>query len=248
MLWGEAYRSVPAGSLANDDDELADAAGFGMDTEGWLAAKAEIMAPWMLCSDGRWYHPTVCQTVLDAWDRLSARRRAGAARQANYRARVQPGDVSLIDLSEGVTRHDPHSDALHERTRQDRTRQDILSEEADASSSPLEFDLSGAVAADPIQQAFDAYNGAAQRLGLPRARSLTDDRRKKLKTRLRAGGLAAWQEALDRLGEAPFLLGQTTAQFRADLDFMLQAKSFQRLIEGFYGPGRRGSTPRVDWV
>src|ERR1700761_8931550 len=69
MLWGEAYQSVPAGSLPDDDDELAEAAGFGFDVDAFIAAKSEIMAPWVLCSDGRWYHPVVCEAALDAWER-----------------------------------------------------------------------------------------------------------------------------------------------------------------------------------
>lgn len=67
MMWGEAFKAVPAGSLQDDDDELAEAAGYGMDVDAFLAVKPEIMAPWVLCSDGRWYHPTVCEVVLDAW-------------------------------------------------------------------------------------------------------------------------------------------------------------------------------------
>ena len=69
MLWGEAYKSVPAGSLPDDDDELAEAAGFGMDVEAFLAVKAEVMAPWTMCDDGRWYHPTVCEAVMESWER-----------------------------------------------------------------------------------------------------------------------------------------------------------------------------------
>lgn len=89
MMWGEAYQSVPAGSLPDDDDELAEAAGYGMDVESFLAVKAEIMAPWVLCSDGRWYHPTVCEVVLDAWAKTSERRKREAERKARQRASVR---------------------------------------------------------------------------------------------------------------------------------------------------------------
>jgi hypothetical protein len=89
MLWGEAYQSTPAGSLADDDDELAEAAGFGMDVEAFLAAKAEIMAPWMLCTDGRWYHPTLCEVVIEAWEKASEKRQKEARRKAEQRAKVR---------------------------------------------------------------------------------------------------------------------------------------------------------------
>jgi hypothetical protein len=89
MLWGEAYKQVPGGSMPDDDDELAEAAGFGMDVDAFIAVKAEIMTPWVLCSDGRWYHPTVCEVVLDAWDRASDRRKAAAERQRRRRQKTR---------------------------------------------------------------------------------------------------------------------------------------------------------------
>ena len=99
MLWGEAWKSVPAGSLPDDDDELAEAAGFGMDAVAFIAAKAEIMAPWTLCSDGRWYQPTVCEQALNAWDRMDDRRKNARERQARRRARVGKG-VYLPDADQ----------------------------------------------------------------------------------------------------------------------------------------------------
>lgn len=89
MLWGEAYKQVPAGSMPDDDDELAEAAGFGMDVESFIAAKADIMGPWVLCSDGRWYHPTVCEVVLEAWEKQSDKRKAAATKKAAQRAKVR---------------------------------------------------------------------------------------------------------------------------------------------------------------
>lgn len=89
MLWGEAYKQQPAGSMPDDDDDLAEAAGFGMDVEGFMAAKAEIMAPWVLCSDGRWYHPTVCEVVLEAWERASEKKKSAAAKKAAQRAKTR---------------------------------------------------------------------------------------------------------------------------------------------------------------
>jgi len=93
MLWGEAYKQVPAGSMPDDDDELAEAAGFGMDVDAFAAVKAEIMAPWVLCRDGRWYHPTLCEQTLEEWERRGSRRKAESTRKADYRRRVREGAV-----------------------------------------------------------------------------------------------------------------------------------------------------------
>jgi hypothetical protein len=139
MLWGEAYKSRPAGSLPDDDDELAEAAGYGMDVEAFLAAKTEIMAPWTLCSDGRWYHPTVCEVVLETWERTSEKRRQDRLRQQARRARVRQGapdatsdapqNAPSAPLS-AVTRDTPSPsrvtppDVAREIASQDKTRQD----------------------------------------------------------------------------------------------------------------------------
>lgn len=67
-FWSEAYEQVPAGSLPDDDHLLSDWAGFGRrDLTGWQAVKAEVMSAWTLCSDGRWYHPTLCDVAAKAW-------------------------------------------------------------------------------------------------------------------------------------------------------------------------------------
>ena len=67
-LWAEAYEQVPAASLPDDDHLLSDWAGFGRrDLAAWLAVKDEVMGAWTLCSDGRWYHPTLSEVALLAW-------------------------------------------------------------------------------------------------------------------------------------------------------------------------------------
>lgn len=90
-LWAEAYEQVPAGSLPNDDHTLADWAGFGRrDLNGWLAVKDEVLSAWVLCSDGRWYHPTLCEVAREAWAKHleHLRHREGErTRKEAYRAR-----------------------------------------------------------------------------------------------------------------------------------------------------------------
>lgn len=106
MMWGEAYSATPAGSLPDDDDELAEAAGYGMDVEAFLAVKNEIMAPWTLCSDGRWYHPTVCEVVLDAWARTSDRKKQDAERKRRQREKSRGVTPIFDDVTRDI--HDVH--------------------------------------------------------------------------------------------------------------------------------------------
>lgn len=99
MMWGEAYQATPAGSLPDDDDDLAEAAGYGMDVVAFLAVKDEIMAPWTMCSDGRWYHPTVCEVVLEV---LNARNKAAAKKAAQRdKPKNVPDDDDFVPGTSG---------------------------------------------------------------------------------------------------------------------------------------------------
>ena len=100
---------------------------------------------------------------------------------------------------------------------------------------------------DPVDLAFDRFRHVAGDLGLPVPKKLTDARRRKLRARLKGGGLETWEAALERLAASPFLRGEKT-DFRADLDFMLQESSFNRLLEGRYdpSPNEGRSAPKSD--
>lgn len=81
-LWGCAYEQVPAASLPDRDDRLAELAGYGMfGLSQWREIRNEVLAAWIKCSDGRWYHPTLAEVALEAWSiRLKERqRKTGAA-------------------------------------------------------------------------------------------------------------------------------------------------------------------------
>lgn len=88
--------------------------------------------------------------------------------------------------------------------------------------------------------AFEAWNALAAALGLPRAQFLTPERRRKIRTRLaECGGLDGWRDALAKIRGSPWCQGENDRGWRADLDFLLQRKSFTKLMEGSYD-GRSG--------
>lgn len=98
----------------------------------------------------------------------------------------------------------------------------------------------GACAPSPCdaQLAFEAYNELAQRAGLPLARTLTPQRRKSMIARMREhGGLPAWHLALANIERSAFLRGNNDRGWTAHLDFLLQASSFTKIVEGTYGNG-----------
>lgn len=76
-LWFSCWESSPAGSLRADDPALAKAAGMGRDIKSWMRIKAIAIRGFVLCSDGRIYHRTVCEIALGIWIDKLIRRHAG---------------------------------------------------------------------------------------------------------------------------------------------------------------------------
>jgi hypothetical protein len=101
--------------------------------------------------------------------------------------------------------------------------------------------------AGDVRQAFDAWNALAAETGLAAARKLDPDRARKIGRRLREnGGLPAWTEALDAIRRSPFLRGETGKDWRATLDFVCQASSYRKLIEGAYSSGNPAPQAREE--
>ena len=102
---------------------------------------------------------------------------------------------------------------------------------------------SGATDLDALT-AFERYNDLAQRIGLPQARSLTPARRRSLKARLgEHDGLAGWDEILANVERSSFLRGGGDRGWRADFDFLLQAKSCAKVRDGSFGNGAGHESP-----
>ncbi|WP_304189120.1 helix-turn-helix domain-containing protein [Lentibacter algarum] len=82
--------------------------------------------------------------------------------------------------------------------------------------------------------AFSEYNEAAAISGWPMAQALTKQRKANIASRLKdAGGIEGWRTALEKAAASDFLSGRKT-DFMVSLDFILQASSFTKLMEGNY--------------
>lgn len=64
-LWTAAWHSVPAGSLEDDDDVLADAAMCSR--RRWKRVRTDALRDWVLCSDGWLYQPALADLVTVSW-------------------------------------------------------------------------------------------------------------------------------------------------------------------------------------
>lgn len=103
LLWCAAWHQVPAGSLPDNDRILARLAGYGRDLRAWKRVKGAALHGFVLCTDGRLYHPVICDKAIEAWTQREQRREAGRAS-----ARARSGQVT-----------EKHENAANERSNGD---------------------------------------------------------------------------------------------------------------------------------
>lgn len=77
-LWLESWHQIPAASLPDNQRMLAHLA----QTTKWPKVKAQALRGWVLCSDGRLYHPVVAVKALEAWVEKLLNSISGAAGNA----------------------------------------------------------------------------------------------------------------------------------------------------------------------
>jgi len=68
LLWCASWHQVPAGSLPDDDIELAALAGFGRVIKEWRRVREGALYGWRKCSDGRLYHEVICGRAADSFN------------------------------------------------------------------------------------------------------------------------------------------------------------------------------------
>lgn len=88
LLWAASWHQLPAGSLPDNDAVLTKLIGLGRDVKTFRKHKAGAMRGFVMCSDGRLYHPIVAEQVTAAWEsKLQQRWRTECARikKANQR-------------------------------------------------------------------------------------------------------------------------------------------------------------------
>jgi len=107
MLWWAAWKQKPAGSLADQDRALAQLAGYGANQKGWLAIKEEAMRGWLLCSDGRLYHPVVCEFALQAWDRRKKERTRKSAYRSKLDGTIKGQDATVPKPADKISAGHP---------------------------------------------------------------------------------------------------------------------------------------------
>lgn len=108
MLWCASWHQVPAASLPNSDKTLAKLAGFGHVVKEWLRVKAGAMRNWILCTDGRWYHPVVAEKAREAWhSKFVQQWKTECARIRKHASRHNVKDAHVPEFGEWMSQGCP---------------------------------------------------------------------------------------------------------------------------------------------
>jgi hypothetical protein len=85
-----------------------------------------------------------------------------------------------------------------------------------------------------VDDVVEAWNELAERRSLPRVAKLTTGRRKQIQSLIREYSVDDWSTAMIAINNSKFLCGDNERGWKANFDFLLQPKSFVKLIEGAY--------------
>lgn len=86
-LWCKSWTQIPAGSLPNDERVLAHLSGA---SSRWKKVREMALRGWVLCEDGRLYHPIVAEQAIAAWDeRVEYRAENDARNERKQRERAE---------------------------------------------------------------------------------------------------------------------------------------------------------------
>jgi hypothetical protein len=243
LWWHSFAHEVPAASLPDDDQLLAQHAGYGEAHKAWMKIKPQAMRGWVKCSDGRWYHKTVAELALEAWKgRLKNREKVKKWREKQA-ARNQSGNGNetvtvtvtapvTSPVTAGVTyRREGEGESQLQGERQ------LIEEDAAAARATVP-------PPDIVDKAFAMWTPVAYGLGIADIGFLNPDRREALRSRLaEVGGLDRWQEFLDRVREAEFLReADGRPKHWVGLGKLLQPEHFSKLLEGRYAERREATS------
>jgi uncharacterized protein YdaU (DUF1376 family) len=103
----------------------------------------------------------------------------------------------------------------------------IASSNEDVSAEPTDQPLTA-------QEVLDAWHERMVPQGFPAIRKMTNQRQRQLRARIRDSTIDEWQQGMAAMERSAFLRGENDRGWKADFDFLLQPKSFNKLLEGAY--------------
>lgn len=163
-LWMKSWDQVPAGSLPTDDIDLCRLAELARDIKTWKKVKDGALRGWVLCTDGRLYHPVVAEGINNAIDHKAKQRaKTAKARVAALEKHLKDAktDDERARITEEIRRiQQTVSQGLSQTLKQGPREEKEKGREGNNSSDP---DGSGATAPDVPVEPIDVIFG----LGIP---------------------------------------------------------------------------------
>lgn len=187
---------------------------LGVQTQSERRAIAEIVEEFFEEKDGYLSQKT-CDEELQRIYKKSEKARSSARAKHNKNNDNPPANAQRTDKP-------THSEGICERSANNEQLINISSE-AKASS-------------DITADAVCVWNALADEIGLAKVLTLTGQRKSKLRARIRqAGDFERWKAIIKKIPKIPWMFdGSARNGWTADFDFVLQEKSFTKLMEGVY--------------
>lgn len=238
------------------------------DAQLWRIACADSPSAWkklrlivggfFTVADGVWKHKRIDAEMVRAKQLAEIRQevgKRGGQASANKRATEPPKDTPNADQLVDQALNQTHQQTSTPSPSPSQPKEPIGSSGGTADAAPPAkpivlpsedeaLDLPAMMDRSDEGAAVRAWNVMAAGVkGMAQVQSLNSQRRKRLKARLaECGGLDGWTVALEKIAASKFLTGGNDRGWIADFDFVLQQKSFTRLMEGSYD-NRAGQNP-----
>lgn len=202
-----------AGSLPDNDVALAQIA--RLSAKAWKAHKPIVAA---FFGEG-WKHKRIDAERVKTIE-VKERYHERAVKAAQARHKHTSSNASRTATSNGQA-------CLKDGNSQSHTcsNEQVISPNGDSSAEPPPL---------TVDEIVEAWNERMAPQGFPAVRRLTGTRLRQLKARLRENTIEDWQQAMSALERSNFCRGENGRGWRADFDFLLQPKSFTKLLEGAY--------------
>jgi uncharacterized protein YdaU (DUF1376 family) len=155
--------------------------------------------------DGRWKHDR-CDAEITHFRQKSEKASNAGKASAQRRSNVRSTDVQPTNNQEPITNN----------------------------QQPNKKDMSSDDDALTVDDVVEAWNSLAGDRGLAKIVKLTENRRRQIKARIREYDAEDWSTAMAAIYNSKFLCGENDRGWKADFDFLLQPKSFVKLLEGAY--------------
>ena len=193
------------GQVYGDEAEVARQVGL---REYVQEVKQVLQDFFCLDANDRWSHAR-CDAEIAHFRQKSEKASNAGKASAQRRSNVRSTDVKPTNNQQPITNN----------------QEQVLSSKEDMSSDDDRVS---------VEDIVEAWNELAEAKGLAKVVRVTDSRRKQIQARLKEYEPDDWSKALTAIYKSKFLCGENDRGWKADFDFLLQPKSFVKLVEGAY--------------